>query len=128
MRKGLFWLISGNDNERKLLSFTVPCNQNGIAEKVQPAYNSRKGGSFSHERTWPLVTKDLPQKIRGRQWNYFMRGRVEIANGKAIVYHSPRFSEWPEFESAVLDDFELENIPVRFIPDHSQHYQSEEEV
>jgi len=51
---------------------------------------------------------------------------VEIANGKATVYYNPVLSEWADFETAVVREFELDGFPMRFVPDHSSHYESKE--
>ena len=73
-----------------------------------------------------MATESLSQRIRNRAWNYFPRGRVEIANGKATVYYNPVLSEWADFETAVVREFELDGFPMRFVPDHSSHYESKE--
>ena len=123
MRKGLFWVISNIEDEQKLLTYTVICDKNGITAAGQPPYNSQKGNSFSHERTWLLVSENMPMKIRKKRWDYFPRGRVEVANGKVTVYYNPIIC-WPGFQDAVIQEFELSDFPVRFKPDYSKHYES----
>ena len=123
MRKGLFWAID-RETERRLLTYSAVCDKNGAVEAGQPPYNSKKGDSFSHERSWPLATESLSQRICNRPWNHFPRGRVEIANGKATVYYNPVLSEWADFETAVVREFELDGFPMRFVPDYSSHYES----
>ena len=127
MKKGLFWVISDSDGKMGLLIYSAICESNGVTEKDQPAYNSKKGDSYSHELTWPLLTESMPNKIRNKAWNHFPRGRVEIANGKATVYYNPALGDWQEFEDSVLSEFELTSFPVRFIPDHSNHYRNGED-
>ena len=124
MKKGLFWAIKDISGECKLFVHTVICDKNGVAEDGQPAYNSKKGSSYSHERTWPELTKNQAQKIKGKTWNHFPRGRVEIANGKATVYFNPELSGWTEFQATVIEAFGLNGFPVRFAPDYSNHYKS----
>jgi hypothetical protein len=121
MRKGLFWVIE-ESGERKLLTFSAECDKDGVVNEGQPAYNSRKGDSLAHKNSWETATKDYPREIRNKQWNHFPRGRVEIANGKATVFHNPSLSEWSVFEAAVIRDFEIEGLQTRFIPDGSKHY------
>lgn len=123
MRKGLFWAINESGN-RQLLTFTAECGRDGAVLDSQPPYNSRKGDSYAHKQSWEAAADGCSREIRNKPWNYFPRGRVEIANGKATVYHNPALTEWPEFEAAVLRGFELEDFPVRFVPDGSKHYQS----
>jgi len=122
MRKGLFWVIPDNDGEQRLLSFTAVCDSNGIAVEGQPAYNSKKGNSFAHERTWASAAENLPAKIRCKAWNFFPRGRVEIAKGIVTVYYNPTISEWTEFEDSIRNEFELDGHLLRFVPDYSKHY------
>ena len=131
MRKGLFWLIPveiGNKNNpfheilHMVLHYSALCDENGVIAYGQPEYNSKKGNSYSHERSWSLVIKGLPKELRDKPWNYFPRGRVEIANGKATVFFNPVLSEIPEFEVLIIREFMLSEIPVRFIPDFSNHY------
>ena len=124
LKKGLFWVLTDGNGEQKLLKYTTICDKNGVAQNGQPAYNSKKGNSFSHEQTWPLLTENMPQKIKSKPWNYYPRGRVEIANGKATVYLNPVLLEWPLIDLVIIDEFDLKDFPVRFVPDHSKHYES----
>jgi hypothetical protein len=124
MRKGLFWVVQTENEECELYTYSVSCNRNGIKETDQHAYNSRKGDSFSHEATWPLLVEKMPQKIRNKPWNYFPRGRVEIANGKATVYYNPVLTDRKEMKESIIREFKLIGLLVRFVPDYSKHYQS----
>ena len=123
MRKGLFWVID-ESGERQLVTFAAECDQNGVVIDNQFTYNSRKGDSFAHKNAWQIAAKDYPREIRNKPWNYFPRGRVEITNGKATVYFNPVLADWPEFEESMIGEFEIESFSVRFIPDHSRHYES----
>ena len=128
MRKGLFWVISDNNGERKLLTYTAVCDNNGVAAEGQPAYNSKKGDSFAHKNSWHLAAEKLPMKIRGKPWDYFPRGRVEIANNKATIYFNPSLWEWSGFASAIYDEFEIKGLAViKFTRDFSKHYESGED-
>ena len=127
MKKGLFWLIPDYNGDYKMLSYSANCNENGIANENQPPYNSKKGNSYSHKNSWYIVTSTLPIKIRSKPWNYYPRGRVEIANNKATVYHNPIFSQWQDFINEIIREFELKEFTVRFISDYSKHYQHKEE-
>ena len=124
MRKGVFWAIPDDDGKPYILKLSAVCDSNGKITEESPAYNSKKGDSYSHEQSWSSVTESSSKKIRDKPWNHFPRGRVEIKNGKAIVYHNPKFENWIHFEETIINEFELSNIPVRFIPDHSKHYES----
>ena len=128
MRKGLFWLIDESVDPQlctnQLLFFAAECDKNGSVLNNQKPYNSRKGDSYAHKQSWEAATKDSSRRIRNKPWDFFPRGRVEISNGKATVYHNPMLAEWSEFEYAVIRGFELEGFSVEFKPDYSKHYQS----
>jgi len=135
MRKGLFWIVpvefdsKNNPSPHTLnavIDYSAICDENGVMADDQPPYNSKKGNSYSHERSWSLVNDYLPKKLRDKPWNYYPRGRVEITNGKATVYFNPVLLENPDFESSIIYEFELKEIPVRFIPDFSNHYKCKE--
>jgi len=123
MRKGLFWVINELDNWH-LIIFAAECDHNGALLDGQSFYNSRKGNSYAHKNSWESAAGDCSREVRNKPWNYYPRGRVEIANVKAIIYHNPNIAKWLEFESTVLREFGLESFPVRFMPDYSKHYQS----
>lgn len=122
MKKGLFWAID-SESERRLFAYAAVCDASGTVEAGQPPYNSKKGDSFSRERSWPLIAESLPQRIRSKPWNHFPRGRVEVANGKATVYYNPIIANWPCFQASIVREFELDGFPVRFVPDYSSHYE-----
>lgn len=126
MRKGLFWVI-GEAGTRQLLTFSVECDENGALCDEQIPYNSRKGDSYVHRQSWALAAQKYPREIRNKPWNHFPRGRVEISNGKATVFHNPALEAWTEFQASVMHEFEIENIPARFVPDGSKHYRFSED-
>ena len=130
MRKGLFWIVpvefdsKNNPSPHTLnavIDYSAICDENGVITEDQPPYNSKKGNSYSHEHSWSLVNEGLPKKSREKSWNYYPRGRVEIANGKATVYFNPVLLD-TGFEPHIKYIFELSEIPIRFIPDFSNHY------
>jgi hypothetical protein len=123
VQKGLFWVID-EDGERRLLTYAVECDKNGVATGTSPAYNSKKGDSFSHERSWAEAAKGMHGRIRGKPWNHYPRGRVEVKDEKATVYFNPVLLEWDRFELVVFEKFRLFGFPVVFAPDYSEHYES----
>jgi hypothetical protein len=122
MKKGLFWLISDEHGGQKLRAFSLNCDENGVPTEPRPAYNSRKGDSFTHKNSWAMASADAPREIRSKAWNHFPRGRVEIKRGKATIYHNPSISDWAGFEAAIWAEFDLRDVIVVFIPDGSKHY------
>jgi hypothetical protein len=126
MKKGLFW-VAGERGERLMLIHAVECDKNGRRLCATPAYNSRKGDSFSHQQSWADAAREQPGKVRNKPWDYFPRGRVEIRNGRAIVHFNPCLSEWDGFNAAVVSLFGLEDFPTVMAPDYSVHYQCMQE-
>lgn len=126
MRKGLFWVLREND-DYTLLTYSVACNASGERMDADPVYNSRKGNSFSHERSWAEAAKEYPDKIKHKPWDYFPRGRVEAKDSEVTIYFNPALYEWDGFEAAVAQHFDLAAIPILMKPDYSWHYQSKQE-
>jgi hypothetical protein len=128
--KGIFWILQdfpsaiGDASTGGLfvLPYKAQCDENGNATDRDTCYNSRKGNSFTHKRTWEALTRELPREIRSKPWNYYPRGRVEIAHRQATVYHNPQLTELRDFEDAVIKEFGLARFTVCFKPDHSAHY------
>ena len=123
MQKGLFWVTNESDG-RRLITYAAECNANGTFLGDHPPFNSRKGDSFSHKESWESAAKDCPREIRNKSWDHYPRGCVEIKSGKVTVYHNLALTQWPDFEATILQEFKLVNFPVKFMPDHSNHYQS----
>ena len=121
MFKGLFW-VSENGT---LITYKIQCNTDGNPLNPDMPYNSRKGNSFTHKNTWDEAVKEQPRDVRSKTWNHFPRGRVEIKASKVTVYHNPTLTS-PDFEQRIKDEFELDegSLTVRFMPDHSKHYES----
>lgn len=126
LKKGLFWVV-GSGNERHLVTYAAECDANGAAVEGSLPYNSKKGGGFSHERSWAEAANGQPNSIRSKPWDYFPRGRVEIKNGKATVYYNPALGEWEAFELAIEQAFGLRLLPKTMSPDYSQPYKAKQE-
>jgi len=121
--KGLFW-VSDDDT---LITYKIQCDTDGNPLTPDLPFNSRKGNSFTHKNTWEEAVKNQSREIRSKVWNHFPRGRVEIKDSKVTVYHNPTLTS-PEFENRIRDEFELndEALDIRFMPDHSRHYNAGE--
>lgn len=129
MRKGLFWVV-GEPGAQDLLIFAAECDENGVLLEGQLPYNSRKANSYAHKQSWKTASKNCAREIRNKPWNYFPRGRVEIRNGKATIYHNPILAEGDVgvlFRIAVLCEFGIGDIPSQFVSDGSSHYKAMEQ-
>ena len=121
MYKGLFWLTDGDN----LISYKIRCDADGVPETPDLPYNSRRGNSFTHKATWETAVREQSRAIRAKDWNHFPRGRVEIKNGKAVIYHNPAIGS-EEIMLKIRKEFDLTaDVPtVRFVPDYSLHYRA----
>ena len=74
--KGLFWLIKNDVVEDVLLCVVEPLRIDGNEEQSEEK-------KMNHERTWSILDKGI---TRGKPYNYFPRGRVEIKRDKAVIF------------------------------------------
>lgn len=118
MRKGIFWLAENEYGEEYLLTIAVTCDDHGQPlEDV--AFSSKSGKNFNHKAEWEKLS---PRLTRGKSFDYYPRGRVEIRAGKITVYCHPSLTQAP-YRQWILKEF---GIPEqsRFVADGSAHYQA----
>lgn len=63
MKKGLFWVVNHDKNE--------------------PILITKSGENFNHKIEWRKFGKEI---TKGKEYNYFPRGRVEINKGRITVF------------------------------------------
>ncbi|MBR0341576.1 MAG: leucine-rich repeat domain-containing protein [Oscillospiraceae bacterium] len=123
---GLFWW-----NGEKLITVKVHCDQNGNPGYSVPCFGKRSA-LRSHREEWELLKKTGDPDIKGiPHYNYYPRGRVEIANYVARIFLHPVLST-PSIRQDILREFglsqEIQGLKeIRFITDHSNHYHTEVE-
>ena len=123
LQRGIFWIKDIDNIYSSNLYFTIPCDANGDnMYDPEIEFTSKNGISYNHENTW----KKLDSKITDRKpFNYYPRGRVEIRNGKAIIYCSP-YIYGEELKRWCIDKFNLtpdDGIKkVIMNADNSEHY------
>ena len=113
--KGIFWIIDG-----ELVNDRIPCDLNGAPlEPLSGNAVSKSGSTYNHKRYWDTLPKEI---THGKNYQYYPRGRVEIANGKAKIYLNQNvFTD--EVKEKVVAAFNLTDMPVRMIADGSKHYE-----
>lgn len=124
--RGIFWIPDVNNVESSNLYFTIPCDFNGVIndpEFVIPDSMSSVGSdNYNHKRVWAVLDKKY---TRGKDFSYYPRGRVEISNGIAKVFHSPRIPQ-DALKRFVVDKFNLTAHngikKIKMIADGSEHY------
>jgi len=122
---GVFWVVNNlSDLSNDDYLFKIKTKPNGEIDSNDLSYklNAKSEMTYNHQKLWD----ELPSKLRnGKDFDYYPRGRVMIANNKATVYYNPNLNS-EEFKNYIIDRFNLtkENgiNKVRFICDCSEHY------
>ena len=115
--KGVFWYAP---DKGELIVKKVACDSNGTALELTE-YTSKSGDNFNHKIEW---SKFLHFTTKGKPYNFYPWGRVEIKSGTAIVYLNPSLKE-PQIEEMIKSEFSLldKAINIRFVADGSFHYE-----
>ena len=113
--KGIFWFTGDG-----LICRKTACDNTG--NPTEPAeFSSKSGENFNHAAEWEKLSKS---QTGGKPLNYYPRGRVEIKNGKAVVYLNPALNEQAVIEK-IVDEFGLSVISqVSVKADGSRHYEA----
>ena len=96
-RKGPFWVTAD-----EVIAYPVKLTVNPV---------------LSHKEAW----QSIKYKIRTK-WNYYPRGRIEIRNGKAVVFLSSYCYEYAQLEYDLRRLFALGSIEMVWKTDDSAHY------
>ena len=121
--KGLFWFIKGIDGESYILNFKMACFRDGVTvEEVESGFCATDG--ISHKDAWEQLKKN--QDTKGKSYNYFPRGRVQIKRGVATIYLNPVLNS-ECFINGLIESFGLRTdngiSKIKVKPDNSRHYQ-----
>lgn len=122
--KGIFWIIDrDNIYNNKNYCFTIPCDVYGNSIDPTLNLNAKSGTTYNHEQLWKLLSS---KQTHGNAYNYYPRGRVEVANSKATVYLNPNINTG-EIQDFIKKEFNLtEHNGIRkvtFHSDGSAHYE-----
>ena len=113
MNKGIFWLI-----ENELFCLKIPCDKNGTPLNPETAFSAKSGDNFNHKAEWEKLSKKV---TRGKPFNYYPRGRVEIKNGKVTIYLNPYLNK-EKIINALCKEFSILSLPIKVKNDGSAHY------
>ncbi|MBO7212289.1 MAG: hypothetical protein J6V44_14985 [Methanobrevibacter sp.] len=124
--RGIFWITDIDDLYNSKLYFQIPCDENGdisdIDFTISDKMSSTGSNNYNHKRVWNSLSH---KETKGKPFDYYPRGRVEISNGIAKVYHSP-YIDQNKLKSWVTDRFNLTSAngikKVKMIADGSNHY------
>ena len=122
--KGIFWIVDENhleNNNDYIFRIPVDCNGNLLDIDLFYPLNSKSGRDYNHRLTWLTYVKKELQK--GKEYNYFPRGRVEIRNSTATIFLNPDIATKGilEYLSA---QFALADLSIKVVCDGSKHYRS----
>lgn len=120
INKGVFWITEDCAEE---YFFRIPCDLSGnVVGETEYPLCSKDGTNYNHKALWAVLPKSL---TRGKPFDYFPRGRVEIRGSKAFVYLNPDVNT-EEIQELIKGRFGLTEPngiqAVRFISDGSRHY------
>lgn len=100
--RGIFWITDIDNPYNNQLYFQIPCNSDGIDDDFN-GYTSKNNDSHNHKNLWTTLCSRL---TNNKPYNYYPRGRVEIAHGKATVYLSPHINV-ADIQDWIIDKFNL---------------------
>ena len=96
------------------------CNEQGTAIG-EVIYSSKSGNNFNHKFEWQKLSKQI---TNNRPYNYYPRGRVEIAKGKIKIFLSPKLLD-PQILNLIYEEFMImDSKSIKLIVDNSPHYYS----
>lgn len=119
--QGIFWIVyEDNLDNNKPYCITIPSDSYGNVDSE--GLTAKSGSTHNHKKVWSMMSSKL---THNKPFDYYPRGRVQIANGKAIIYLNPNiyYDEVIEF---ITKEFNLtrNNGISKVIPkaDGSEHY------
>lgn len=123
--RGIFWIKDIDNVQGSGLCFRIPCDSNGsiIADfEIPQSMSSKNGDNYNHKNVWGTLSG---RETDGKPFDYYPRGRIEIRNGKAVVYVSPHIPQ-NDLKEWLADKFNLTSSngikQIRLNPDYSEHY------
>jgi hypothetical protein len=124
--RGIFWIKDVDNVSDSDLYFLIPCDYYGniddIDFRIPDTMSSTGSDNYNHKRVWTQLSS---KETCGKSFDYFPRGRVEISNGVAKIFHSPHIPQ-NELKNWIIDKFNLTNRngikKVKMIADGSNHY------
>ena len=122
--KGVFWCIAETETELtedNILDFRIQCGLDGAPYPYEIMVDEI-GLINNHKKIWGnIASRD---KTHGKPFNYYPRGRVEIKNGKIVIWiNHILIGLIPAIKSKfMLTNLGENNISVKV--DGSAHYES----
>ncbi|MEG2541050.1 MAG: hypothetical protein RSB59_04680, partial [Clostridia bacterium] len=122
LSRGIFWVIAETEDELiadNILFMPIYCDMDGTPTDDRFISNAKSGNNYNHEASWKELDRTT---TKGKQYNYYPRGRVEVRNGKGQIYLNGNIND-VEIVREIKCLFGLNTLSqVRVIEDNSQHY------
>ena len=124
--RGIFWIIDIDNIMKSKTYFLIPCDSDGNINDpefhISSSMSSVGTDNYNHKKVWSCLPRSM---THNKPFDYYPRGRVEIANGIAKVYHSAHIPQ-DELKQFVIDKFNLTSFngikKIKMIADGSDHY------
>lgn len=119
--RGIFWIKDIESLSSVVIK--VECDSNGLFVTV-PDHRllAKSGMEFNHKAAWCTLPKRETDK---KPYNYYPRGRVEIRNGKVVIYANGNIADekllkWAINEFNLTEENGIEKVEIK--ADMSNHY------
>ena len=119
--RGIFWIKDIESFSPVVIK--AECDSNGLFVTV-PDFNllAKSGKEFNHQAAWNTLSK---RETKDKPYNYYPRGRVEIRNGKVVIYANGNIADekllkWAINEFNLTEENGIEKVEIK--ADMSSHY------
>lgn len=120
---GVFWIADLDDiRNNTCYCFPIPCTPDGVNTGDTSHLDAKSGTTYNHEKLWSRLPSEL---THGMPFDHYPRGRVQIRNGKAVIFLNPNIAT-DEVKDFLVEEFHLtaangiKSVSVK--ADGSSHY------
>lgn len=123
LSQGVFWITDLDDiRNNTCYCFPIPCTPDGVNTGDTSHLDAKSGATYNHEKLWSRLPSEL---THNRPFDHYPRGRVQIRNGKAVIFLNPNIAT-EEVKDFIVGEFHLTSEngihSVSVKADGSSHY------
>ncbi|MBM6991403.1 MAG: hypothetical protein I3I98_08450 [Mobilibacterium timonense] len=123
LSQGVFWITDLDDiRNNTCYCFPIPCTPDGVNTGDTSHLDAKSGATYNHEKLWSRLPSEL---THNRPFDHYPRGRVQIRNGKAVIFLNPNIAT-EEVKDFIIGEFHLTSEngihSVSVKADGSSHY------
>lgn len=123
--KGIFWIRDDLPIEQSEdYCIKIPCDLNGVIdEEISLLMTAKSMSNHNHKIYWNEMMNSSLKK--GKPFNYYPRGRVEIKRNEATIFLNSNIYT-KEVVNFIVNQYCLTNSgikKIRVVADNSEHYQ-----